>query len=238
MAAKEPPWMSLAGIVLGPDDFLLELKAGEARLVASGIGVRLALAKRAQDEGISVSRGEITEALAEFYGEHELFEESEIKSWLKQANLTDAAVRVLVRQQLLADRCKDKLAPQAAIDRRFQQNRANYSVAHIEAAACRTEGTARELIISVRERELEWPGGESRELSRAETPEEIAAALFSSEPGSLHGPLDGDDGFEVWRLVKHQESKLDDDLSGQIREEIVQEAVQLMLAKDPVKFLR
>jgi len=228
----------MAGIELRPADFLLELKAGEARSLALDIGVRLALAKRAQEEGVVVSRSEIAEALADLYGEHELFEEPEIRRWLKDANLTDAEARAWVRQKLLADRCKDKLAPKDEIDKRFQQNRANYSVAQIEIATCKTEGAARELIISVRERESEWPGGESRELSRAQAPGEIAAALFAAGPGTLHGPLDGDDGFEVWRLVKHGEAELDDDLRGQIREEMAQESIQLMLAKDPVKLLR
>jgi hypothetical protein len=237
--SSQDAWAKVAGVSVSPGDILLELKAGEGISLLESLGIRRALAARAEAEGLTVADKDVEEALVDFFVERDLYEEDQISRWLETSRLTRKSVRQYIRINLLAKRLEDSLAPEDAVQQRFQQNQPDYAEAKVEVTARENEGAARELMVAIREGEIPWPGGERRQLLRKEAPEEIAGALFSAEIGELVGPLEADDGtFEVWRLTGRTDAELTEDLQDRIREELIQEETDRMLCQNPVSFLK
>ncbi len=238
---KQPQdsWITGGGVTIGPDTVLLELKLGAGAdflpsLLARKIAVALAIKNR-----IIVTDAALDDALAAFYSDRDLFEDAEIAGWLASRFLDDASVTEYVRETALVEHARAALIADDAVRDRFASDRYDYATAEVEVFAFATAGEAREFMLAVREKEADATDGEHREMTRREAPEEIAAALFSSEPGDLVGPVENDDGaFEVMMLRVRTDAELDDALHEQIRGEMFRQMIEAELIRDPIKFLK
>ena len=237
MTVKSKPWAHLAGAELMAEDFLREMKAGEGADLLYALGVRRALARLAEAEGIRIPKTDIEDGLTEFFADKDLIERGSAAAWLKSRCLSKDDVRLIVRERRLVERLKEKRVPPEAVEKRFAERRTDYARASANVVTSSTEGAARELMLSVREGEMPWPGGEIRELTRAEAPEEIAAAFFAGEPKEIFGPFEAEEGYEVWRLDERSDAVLDDDLRERIREQLFNESVDAMLRQTPLEFI-
>lgn len=232
-------WITGGGIAIGPVTILLELKlGGGADFLMSLITRKIAVALATRNK-ITLTDDELDEALTTFYSDRDLFEDAQITGWLASRLLDEAAVREYVRETALVERARATLITDDAVRDRFASDRYDYTNAEVEVFAFATAGEAKEFMLAVREKEAEATDGEHREMLRRDAPEEIAAALFSSDPGELVGPVETDDGgFEVFVLGSRTEAELDEALSDQIRGEMFRQLIDAELIRAPLKFLK
>jgi hypothetical protein len=230
-------WAKTGEIVIADDAILLELKIGGGDQLLRNLALRKIAAAKAAERGITVSQQELQEALDAFCAERELFEEEQIELWRQSLHLPQSALAEYVRETVLANRLKEALTPDQAVNECFSASRHEYASAEVEVFGFESEGAAREFILSVREHETEPEGGESRQILRREAPEEIAASLFSAQPGEMLGPVETDDGFEAYRLVDRKDAMLDDELREQIRDELFSQFLEAELTRNPLTFL-
>lgn len=238
MSNKKEPWVRLGGAEITGEDILFEIKMRDGSPSLRALALRRIFALRAQTEGLTIIEEEIQESVTEFFAEREIFGEEQMRLWLEHVSLSEKEIRQIVREQLLSERYQMKLASEKAIEERFIQNKPDYASACVQIMPCDTEGAAKEIMLAVREGEMEWHGGEKRILFRADAPEEIAASLFAGDSGDLHGPVENEDGeHEIWRLVERNEPVLDEKLKEKIRDAIVQEEAHKIFQKNPLEFL-
>ena len=227
------------GVTIADEVLLLELKLGGGAEFLAALMARKVAAAMATKRKVLVSDDELDDAVAAFYADRDLFEDEQIANWLKSTQVSEAAVREYVRETALVERAQSVLISDDAVRDRFASERYDYAVAVVEVFKFATPGEAKEFMLAVREKEAEAADGEQREVTRREAPEEIAAALFSSEPGDLVGPVENEEGEqEVFRLSSRSEAELDDELRGRIRGEMFRRLIEAELTRDPMKFLK
>jgi hypothetical protein len=232
------PWLTAGGITLDADAILVALKLDDLAGFLQNLVRRKTAAAIAARLNLSFGEDEIESALAEFYAERDLFEDDQIAAWTDVMKLKEAAVREFVREGLLIEGARNTLITDRDVNQRFASERYDYSRGEVEVYSFATAGEAREFILAVQEHELEPEQGERRELMRREAPQEIAAALFSSDPGQMLGPLESDEGsWEVYLLRKREDAALDENLREEIRTAMFDELVDAELAKDAPKFV-
>jgi hypothetical protein len=177
--------------------------------------------------------------VAEFSGDRDIFEDAQIAAWLLSMRLDEASIREYVHETALVARAQNVLITDDGIRDRFASDRYDYTTAEVEVFPFATAGAAKEFILAVREKEAEATDGEHREFIRRDAPEEIAAALFSCEPGDLAGPVENDDGaFEVLVLRRRIDAELNEELRIQIRGEMLEQLIEAELTRAPMKFLK
>jgi hypothetical protein len=232
-------WISGGGISLAPETILLELKlSGAADFLRSLLARKIAGAL-ATKRNLALSDDELDDAVASFYSDRALFEAAQIAPWLQMMHLDEASVREYVRETAMAEGARVILVTDEAVRDRFASERYDYMTAATEVFEFATAGAAKEFILAVREKEAIAPNGEPRDLTRRDAPEEIAAALFSCEPGDLVGPVETDAGsHEVFVLRGRADAELDDDLHSQIRDEMFRQLIDVELTRNPLKFLK
>jgi hypothetical protein len=232
-------WISGGGVTIGQDAILLELKLGGEEEFLQGLLARKIAVALAIKTSVALSDDELDEAVSEFYGDRDIFEDAQIAGWLASKRLDAASVREYVCETTLVARAQNLLVTDDAIRDRFASDRYDYTAAEVEVFAFATAGAAKEFILAVREKEAEATGGEHREFIRRDAPEEIAAALFSCEPGDLAGPVENDDGaFEVLVMRRRIDAELDEELRIQIRGEMFRQLIEAELIRDPTRFLK
>lgn len=232
------PWVRAAGISISDEDVLRELKTGAWTVLLDALVRRKCAAAQAIREGIEVSDADVEEALGNFYLERDLLEDAQASAWRTAVRLDEAALRLVLREECLVRRLQERLAPDAVVEERFRANPLSYARIDVEVFVFPAEGPARELMLAVREGEVEAGPGEARRLTLAQAPPDIAAPLFAADAGELLGPVEVDDGtHEVYRVMRRAEGRLDETLRDAIREELLQEGLTPALARDPASFL-
>lgn len=232
-------WISGGGVIVGQEAILLELKLGGGEEFLQGLLARKIAVALAIKNKVALSDDELDDALSEFYGDREIFEDAQIAAWLSSMRLDEASVSEYVRETAMVGRAQNVLITDEAIRDRFASDRYDYSTAEVEVFTFATAGAAKEFILAVREKEAEATEGEHREFIRRDAPEEIAAALFSCEPGDLTGPAESDDGaFEVFVLRRRIDAELDEELRLGIRGEMFDQLIEAELTRDPMRFLK
>jgi hypothetical protein len=235
---EQDGWLKGGGVTIAAADVLLELKlGGGAEFLEDLLARKIAVAIAARHK-ITLPDDDLDEALAAFYSDRDLFEDEQIADWMKSRRLGEEAVREYVRETALAHRAKSILITDDAVRDRFASERYDYALAEVEVFEFGTTGEAKEFVLAVREKEADAADGTQRQITRRDAPEEIAATLFSCEPGDLVGPFESDEGqFEVFVLRSRSEAELDDELHEQIRTEMFRELIEVELTRDPMKFL-
>lgn len=234
-----------AGVSATAADLLLAVKLGPGQALLQDILGRRAAAARAKQEGLEADAEEVEEALAEFFGELELFDEAAQEGWLRGMRLTRAALAAHFEEVVLARALRGHLAPDEAVEKRYRASLHDYARAEVEAVEFETKGAAAETALQLREGEIAWAeaaaragGVESLAFTRAEAPEEAAAELFSSAPGAYVGPVEADEGgFVLYRLVSRSDPELDDELREEIREKIFVQEIARAFEKQPIRLL-
>ena len=230
-------WVRAGGIEVGAADVLLDLKLGSEGKYLDSLVRRKVAASIATQRGIAISEEELEEAVASFYADRGAFEEEQIEALRRSLRVDEDQVRAYVGEALLIERAEEVLISDEAVEKRFATEQYGYARAEVEVYVFATAGAAREFILAVREHELEPEGGDPRELVRRDAADEIAAILFTADPGDLVGPAEADDGsHEVYLLRKRQEASLDEDLMEEIREAMFEEIIETELARNPMKF--
>lgn len=236
MISSKETLVDVAGVGITAGDILLETKLADGLSFVESIGVRRAFARKAESTGLAVSEAEIDEALSQFCLDREL-ERNEVPGWLESRRATEENLRAFLREKLLSEKYRQNLASDEVVGRRFAANPHNYARAKVEVITCRREGEAREKLLSLREGEIVWHGGEIREFWRADAPVEIAGALFSSQPGDFLGPVETEDeSCELWRVVSSAPPSLDEETRNRIAEELVDEETRSLLVQNPAVF--
>ncbi|MBI5365676.1 MAG: hypothetical protein HZA54_01460 [Planctomycetes bacterium] len=232
-------WLRCGPTAISDAAVLLALKldpSGAALVTA--IAERTAAVARARAEGLEFGPEEFDDARAAFYSARNLFESEEVAAWLKMHRLTAEAVDEWVREDCVIEAFRRQVASDAVVEAEFRAHRHDYAHAEVEVFSFDTEGKAREFKLAVWEGEIEPEAGEVQEMTRRETPEEIAAALFAAAPGELVGPRETEEEtHEVYRLIARTEAELDDDLRTEIGERLFREAVAAEVDRHGMEFM-
>jgi hypothetical protein len=243
MPAMNDPIARGGGVTASTADLLLALKLGGGGPLRE-ILARRAAAARARSEGLSADAEEVEDALEDFFSENELFEGPQREAWFRSARVTREALAARFEELVLVRKLRERLAPDAAIEKHFQANRHRYATADVERLDFDSKGAAAETALQLREGEIEWSeavaragGVEGLRLSLVDAPEDAAAELFSSEIGGLVGPIEGDDDYALYRVVARNEAELDDDLREEIRGRLADEDLARAFEKKPLEFL-
>ncbi|MBI3098344.1 MAG: hypothetical protein HYY93_08910 [Planctomycetes bacterium] len=234
------PWVRVGGITLFDEAVLLEMKIGEGRDLLEAIAFRKVAAARAREAGITLSGEEMEDALTGFYTERDLFEPEQMVAWRRSVGVEEEDIRRHLWEHRLVEAYRRHVGSPEAVEKRFRANQPDYSRAEVEVFTFANEGASREFVLAVREGEIMDARGETRQVSRRDAPEEIAAALFSSRAGELLGPVEtGEEEtrYEVFRLVHRTHPQLDEALQEAIRDELFREAVGAVLSRDPISFV-
>lgn len=234
-----------AGVAASAADLLLAVKLGPGQALLQDILGRRAAAARARQEGLVAEKDEIDEAVSEFFSEAELFEDAQQEAWLRGLRLSREALAAHFEEVVLARKLREHLAPDEAVEKRFQSSLHQYARASVERVAFEAKGAAAETALQLREGEIAWAeaaaragGVEAETFTRAEAPEEVAAELFSSAPGAFLGPVEADEGgYVVYRLVSRSDPELDDELREEIRERIFVQEIARAFEKQPIQLL-
>tara|TARA_B100001123_G_scaffold404862_1_gene494690 strand:+ start:3048 stop:3782 length:735 start_codon:yes stop_codon:yes gene_type:complete len=233
------------GVSVSDGDLLLECKLDPELLLFEQLLLRRLASARAEAGGLKVTDDEVRAGLDEFYAERDLFEDDQIADWCARRQLSEDDIRAHVRCQLLADQLGSLWATEETVAHQYGTSRHDYAVVQIEMVEVESAGLAAELMIQVREGEISWLEAATRcggmttgELQRRGAPEEIAAELFSVDPGALVGPVETDEGWHaLYRVIARTEPELDEELRAQIRAEICEVELRRMLALEPIRFL-
>jgi hypothetical protein len=230
-------WLKAGGVTVDSSAVLIELKVGDADDLLQRLILRKIAAARAMREGLSVLPADLGKALTAFYTEHNLFEKEQIGEWHRTLPIDEAALREFLRERILHQRLGAKLITDDAVAERFSTNPHEYARAEVNVFTFVTAGAAREFILAVEEKEVA-PFGESKWVVRRKAPEEIAAELFSGQPGNMFGPVETEDRHHaVYRLVHREEAKLDNALKEQLRGEMLTDLLKAELSRQPRAFL-
>ncbi|HEX7901150.1 MAG TPA: peptidyl-prolyl cis-trans isomerase [Planctomycetota bacterium] len=233
------------GVSASTADLLLAVKLGPGLGLLRDILGRRAAADRARREGLVATDEEIADALSDFFSENDLFEEAQQEAWLGRSRLTRAALGAHFAEVLLTRKLRVHLAPDAAVEKRYQASLHQYARANVEIVELDSPGAAAETALQLREGEIAWTDATSRAggvdaltLTRAEAPEEVAAELFSAPPGAFLGPLETDEGgHAIYRLISREDPELDDELREEIRERMFLEEISRAFEKQPIQLL-
>lgn len=231
--------IQVGGGTISDRELLSQLKAGAGDEFLASMARRKAALAIAARHKIEVTDEEIDAAASRFFVDQNLFEPEQEKQWRESRLIDESALQELARENAIIERARLEVVSDELVRTQFSREHHGYARAVAEVYEFTTTGLAREFILDVRENEFSPRGGYRRELDRQEAPEEIAAQLFSAEPGELFGPLENDDGgFIVYLLRDRRNAELDDDLAEEIRGRLFAELIEAELARDPLKFLK
>lgn len=233
------------GVTASTADLLLSVKLGPGQALLQSVLARRAAAARARQDGLAAGEEAIEAALSDFFSERELFEEEQQEGWLRGFRLTREALAAHFAEVVLARKCREHLAPDAAVEKHFRSSPHRYARADVEVVAFPSQGAAAETALQLREGEIAWGDATSRaggvealNLTRSEAPEEVAAELFSAAPGAFLGPVETDEGgYALYRLISRSDPELDDELREEIREGLFGEEMSRLFEKQPVQLL-
>lgn len=226
-------------------DLLLSLKLGPGQGLLRDILSRRAAAARAKRDGLAATAEELDEAVSEFFTEIDLFEAAQQDAWLSRAKLSRETLAAHFAEIVLARKLRERLAPDEVVEKRFQANLHRYAKASVEVVEFESKGAAAETALQLREGEIAWTeavsragGVDAHDVTRADAPEELAAELFSSEPGAFLGPVETDEGgHALYRLISRSDPELDDEIREEIREGIYHEEIAREFEKKPIQLL-
>jgi hypothetical protein len=220
-------------------EILFQLKVGAGNEFLDSIARRKAALALAARHQIVVTNFEVEAAASRFFVDQNVFEPEQEKEWQEARLIDEGALRNLARENAIIERARLELVTDELVRLHFSRDRHGYGRAVVEVYEFTSAGLAREFILAVREDEFSPRGGPRRELCRHQASEEIAAELFSAEPGALVGPLDADDGVSnVYLLRDRREAELDDALIEEIRDQLFEELIDVEVARSPIKFLK
>lgn len=232
------------GVAVSDDDLLLAVRLGPGAGLLQELLVRRLASARAAQEGLAVDAPALEEAVGQYFADAEAFEAAQIEAWLLARKATRAQVESWVRESLLLELLRERLAPDAAVERRFRASPHDYARVGVETLTFAEDGPAAEVALQLREGETAWDraaalagGMASEEFSRKEAPEEAAALLFTAAPGALVGPVETDDGSQaVYRVLWRRDAELTEDLQAEIREALFREELLKPLARAPLTY--
>ncbi|HET6249455.1 MAG TPA: hypothetical protein VFE47_17320 [Tepidisphaeraceae bacterium] len=233
------------GITVEASDVALAIKLGQDRGLLEEILLRRLAAARAQREGVSAQADDIDQAFADFCAERELFSQPLVDAWLARRKLSADTVRAFLRETILAEKMKEHLAPDPAIRQRFAASPYDFAKVNVQIIQFPSEGAAAETLLQLREGECTWEQAvaqagqmQASELRRCDSPP-AAAGLFVAAAGDFCGPIECDEGgFNLYRVIRAIEPKLDDELIVELRDNISRETLLASLASDPLEYRR
>ena len=176
---------------------------------------------------IEVDGAELQRSMDGFRRAHRLFSADDTRRWLERNGLTHAdlerrvarhAAVAMLRERLTADRVSDH----------FERHRADFDVAHIAVIRFRDPDSARQAHAGIRAGTVDFfAAAQSRALDQADRsdvpaanlfqsvrrgrrPTSLSASVFGAAAGDLVGPIEGDEGSSVVRVLAIAPARLDD----------------------------
>ncbi len=119
-------------MTIGQDVILLELKIGGGEEFLKGLLARKIAVALAIKSGIALTDAELDDAVAEFYGDRDIFEDAQIAAWLLSMRLDEASIREYVHETALVARAQNVLITDDGIRDRFASDRYDYTTAEVE----------------------------------------------------------------------------------------------------------
>ncbi len=236
--------MTGGGTSVGGDDLVLEAKLQEGFPLLLRSFYRRIAAVEARKQGLAAGEEELDEVCSRFLSERGLMEEAEVDAWMEWLAVKEPELDAYFEEIVLEGKLRVKVVPDSEVEKRFRESQYDYAKVETGFIEIQTSGAAREIMVSLREREITWEkvlsdfrGVGSDVIQRRHAPEEAAALLFSAEIQEYVGPIEMDDGaFRIYRVLAREVPKLDGELRTEIRLELFRAFLERLLAKDPIRF--
>lgn len=191
----------------------------------------------AAQEGVEVSVPELQEASDTFRLARELHDVEATERWLVAHHLTYEAWELMLEEELLASKLRDKLSA-GHVEQIFAQEKLSFDSAAISRIVATDEGVARELRAQVVDDEADFhllartysqeeatrpAGGYVGLVWRTELEPAVESAIFGSRDGEVVGPFKTDEGWTLFKVEAIHRASLDEATRAMIKSRIFKE---------------
>ncbi|MGG1515008.1 peptidylprolyl isomerase [Paenibacillus oryzisoli] len=191
----------------------------------------------AESEGLTAANADLQSAVTQFRRMNKLYTAAQASAWLEARGMTlEDLVEILKPQILHADLARHVISDNR-IRRRFIETASLYDTAEISRLVTNDFGIAQELLFQVEDgadfhvlarkyssdEATAKSGGYAGVVNRADLEPEVAASVFSAEPGEVLGPFERRREFSLIYVEALSPAELNVDVEARIREELFQE---------------
>lgn len=203
--------------------------------------------REAVRRGIEAADDELAGDLASFYEQRGLQTPEQIDAWHAERQLTAEQVGHQLERELLRRKLEALLAADDRIVERFAGQPRQGHEAVLDALYFRTPGIAAEILLAMREQEHTWNdatalscgGGRVCLHAGDHTLGDFTSLVFPGRPGDLIGPHEMPDGrHAIYRIEELRGIELDEELTGKIRRELLDEFYAPLLDHAAISFER
>lgn len=235
---------SAAGRTITLADLHRRLKrAGRIDLVRAA-AVEAVIDAAIAERGVHVSDAALQRAADAFRADRRLFQAEDTHAWLAAQGFAVDDFEAGLERELQIAELRRLIAPDAAVERRFAELRAQFSRARVSVLETETEAQAEEARAQIEEEEADFAelasrlskdedlrgaGGYVGWIGGAEMDEAIRPLVLSAAPGAIVGPARSGAGWaliKVWAVAPPQ---LNDTVAAEIRGALFDEWVDAAL---------
>lgn len=199
---------------------------------------QIIIAKAARARGLEATEEEVQELFSELRYMKRLEKSESLKQWMAEENVSTDNIFTVCEQLVLRRKLRATISDEE-IAGFYAENRPNYERVELYRVVVNDPDTARELRALVEEDDESFcllaiehstdaatakMGGYVGEIGRGEVTGEVEAAIFGAAPGSLHGPVKTERGWEIL-LVQNAHTIPLRDMAASIREILFAEMI-------------
>jgi len=193
------------------------------------------VAKKAKEEGITVSDEPLQEFADQYRSLRGLYSSDEMHNFLKNNGLTEDDFETFCEAAILITILKNYLANEKKIEEYFINNRSEFDRARISIITVKEKSLADEILIQVNEEGEDFHqlarnhsmdeatrfyGGYVGSVSRRMLPAEVSAKVFNAKPGDVLGPFERDGLFQLILIEEVMKAELNENVKEVIKERI------------------
>jgi parvulin-like peptidyl-prolyl isomerase len=172
-----------------------------------------------------------------------------VQEWMRQNHQTPLALQEGIDFMLLNNKVRNSI-PDDQIAAYYAEHAIDFEVAELYSIRVDSEAKAKELLAQMNDEEANFHvlamehsqdeqsrhlGGFVGRLARKDMTGVVAAAVFSSRPVSVIGPVKTDHGWNLFKVTKITRRPLDE-VKGSIRLTLMQQLVDKLLADATVEY--
>jgi putative peptide maturation system protein len=176
---------------------------------------------------VSLSDAELQEAMNRFRSAKKLFKAEDTLRWMERHGMTHEKLETYVAETAIVPKLRDRIA-EGHIEEYFRQHTSDFDTARIARFEVLDRRQASELAEQIRAGRQEFFAAAQRAffgaaqrgvppaaslfamIERREAAPQFREQLFAAAPGQLVGPIEGDSGYALMRVLSVHPAQLDD----------------------------
>lgn len=228
----------ILGVTVDPDKIIGFLKKNnQMKEVHFRILSQTIINKTAQERGLIVTPEEIQAEANRHRYEKRLEKASDTQAWLNEQMMTPEDWEAGICDRILSNKLADFLFAKE-VDKFFAQNRINFDQVILYQIIVSNDKLAQELFYEIEDREISfydvarlydidekrrYQCGFEGKVYRWNLKPDIAAAVFTSQPGEVIGPIKTPLGYHLFMIKEFVQAELTSERYQEIRDRMFQE---------------